>query len=105
MQVLNHHDQPGLLGQPSQEPEQQFEQARLGSLVGRAAGLRCAQGGQQPSKFTPGGADQLTDRSNADVGGKGSHGLHDRGIGQGAIADRHTATNQHPGPLGGASGG
>ena len=96
-------DQRGLLAQASQQPEQQFEQARLGGLVGRAAGLRRAQGGQQPGKLRPGRADQLTDRSHADIGDQRPHCLHDRGIGQGAVTDRHTAASQHPRPVIGAA--
>ena len=62
------------------------------------------QSGQQAGQLTPGRAHQLTDRSHPDIAEQVPQCLHDRGVGQGAIADGHTATAQHPGPLGSAAG-
>ena len=103
VQILDDQHQRGLLAQAPQQPEQQLEQSSLGGLIGRAAAFRRAQGGQQAGKLGPGRADQLSDRSHPDIGDQRPQDLHDRGIGQGAIADRHTAPGQHPGPVGGAA--
>jgi hypothetical protein len=72
--------------------------------VGRASAIRRAQGGEQAGKLGPGRADQLSDRSHPDIAEQDPQGLHDRGIGPGHHADRHTAPDQHPGPLGGTAG-
>jgi hypothetical protein len=39
----------------------------------------------------------------AEVGDQGPQGLHDRRIGQGAVADRYAATGQHSGLVAGAA--
>ena len=63
-----------------------------------------AQGGEQARQLGPGRADQLADRSHPDIGDQRPQDLHDWGIGQGTITDRHTAPDQHSRPLGSAAG-
>ena len=104
MQILDHQDKRRLFAQVPEQAEQQLEQSGLGDLVALARTIRCAQGGKQAGQLGPGRADELTYSADADIGEQGPQDLHDRGIRQGAIADRHTATGQHPGPLGGTAG-
>jgi hypothetical protein len=103
VQILHHQHQRSLLAQAPQQPEQQLEQAGLRGLTRRATAIRLAQRGQQAGHLRPGGADQLADRTHADIAEQGPQRLHNRGVRQGTIADRHTAASQHPHPLGGAA--
>jgi hypothetical protein len=105
MQVLQHQDQRGLLAQASQQPEQQLEQPSLRGLARCATAIRLAKGGYQARELRPGGADQLADRSHADLTEQAAQGLHDRGVGKSAIADGHAAAHEHPHPVGGAAAG
>ena len=105
VQVLDHQHQRGLLAQAAEQAEQQLEQPGLGGLAGRAAGLARpgrAAGGPAPRQDGPTSSRTASTPTSA---GKGPQRLHDRGIGQGALADRHTAAGQHPRPVGGAAGG
>ena len=102
MQILNHQHQRGRLAQLPQQPEQQLEQPRLGSLAGRAR-FRLAQSGQQAGKLGPGRTDQLPDRAHPDIGEQGPQGLHDRSVGQPIAAHGDAAADQHPRPIRGAT--
>ena len=105
MHVLD-DKQRSLLAEPGQHAKQQFKHPSLSRLVGRpATGLWLAQSRQQPGQFWPGRADQPTDGAGAEVTNQSPQPLHDRRIWQGAVADRHTASGQHAGPVGSAAGG
>ena len=105
VQILHHHQhQRRLLAQPPQQPEQQLEQPGLSGLARRTT-LRLAKGGQQAGKLTPGGADKLADGAGADIGKQAAQGLHERRVRERAVADRDATPGQHPGPIGGATGG
>jgi integrase len=51
-----------------QQPEQQFEQASLGGLVGQTNAVRLAQGGQQAGNLWPGRTHQIPHGTGAEVG-------------------------------------
>jgi hypothetical protein len=101
VQILDHQHQRGLLAQAPKEAEQQLEQPGLGRRAGRVF-LWLAQPGGQAGELRPGEPDEPADGLRAQLGQQDSQGLHDRGIRQGAVADRHTAPGQHPGPIRGA---
>jgi hypothetical protein len=102
VQVLDHQDQRGLLAQASEQAEEQFEQARLGGRAGRVR-LRLAERGQHAGQLGPGRAGQLADPCHPDLAEQAPQRLHDRGVRQGAVADRQAATGQHPHPVVGAA--
>jgi hypothetical protein len=103
MQILDHQHQRDLLAQAAQQPEHQLEQPDLRGLGRLASPVRRTQRGQQAGQLRPRRTDQPADLHHADLSDQRPQGLNDRRIGQGAVAHRHAAARQHPGPVGGAT--